>query len=294
MLREPRRPQFFGQFAGDRPRPQRPPPRPGLPAIRHRRPTAAPRPMARRMSQRTPRHRLPAVTPAPRRTRSWFQVNVPRVMAHPWPIVVAGDHPAASAPSRRSVRWKRAARRRAQDFQAAVAAPACVAGSVAGRDRPGRRLEMTACGCSCPCTTPGCSATTSRCAAALRPSICWTAARWAAGRHRPRHQIQVNGGVTDNGIGVRLSGQWRSADRVVDDAARVADLRFSALATLDLRIFADPRAAVPRKSWARGLRTHARAAERLRRTAEGHRRFRARCRWRISRAIWIRSVASWP
>jgi len=70
-----------------------------------------------------------------------------------------------------------------------------------------------------------------------------------------RHLVQINGGVTDNGIGIRLTGQWRSADRVVDLASRVGDLRFGALATLDLRLFADLGQRLPGKEWARGLRT---------------------------------------
>lgn len=69
-----------------------------------------------------------------------------------------------------------------------------------------------------------------------------------------RHQVQVNGGITDNGIGYRLSGQWRSSDRVVDLSSREGNLRFGGLATLDLRIFADLGQRLPRTSWARGLR----------------------------------------
>jgi len=69
-----------------------------------------------------------------------------------------------------------------------------------------------------------------------------------------RHLLQFNGGVTDNGIGVRLTGEWRSADRVFNPASQLGDLNFGSLATLNLRFFTDFGQRFPRKDWARGLR----------------------------------------
>lgn len=70
-----------------------------------------------------------------------------------------------------------------------------------------------------------------------------------------RHQAQFNAGVMDNGIGVRLSGSWRSGSTVqADEASSTGDLRFSSLATFDLRIFANLANRMPRSSFARGTR----------------------------------------
>lgn len=68
-----------------------------------------------------------------------------------------------------------------------------------------------------------------------------------------RHLVQVNGGVTDNGIGLRLTGEWRSAGRA-DLAGSVGELHFGSLGTLDLRAFTDLGQRLPMKTWARGLR----------------------------------------
>lgn len=68
-----------------------------------------------------------------------------------------------------------------------------------------------------------------------------------------RHLVQVNGGVTDNGIGIRLTGEWRSAGRA-DMAGSIGDLHFGALGTLDLRVFTDLGQRLPTKTWARGFR----------------------------------------
>ena len=51
-----------------------------------------------------------------------------------------------------------------------------------------------------------------------------------------RHEVQVQGGLTHNGLGMRLSGSWRSST-TVDSGADA--LRFSDLATLNLRFFAN-------------------------------------------------------
>ena len=55
---------------------------------------------------------------------------------------------------------------------------------------------------------------------------------------RARHQVEVEGGYYNNGLGARLSADWRSATRV-DSAAGSDDLRFSDYATFDLRLFAN-------------------------------------------------------
>ena len=55
---------------------------------------------------------------------------------------------------------------------------------------------------------------------------------------RPRHEVEAQAGWSNNGLGARLSGNWRSGTRV--DSAAAGSLRFSPLATLDLRLFANP------------------------------------------------------
>ncbi len=69
-----------------------------------------------------------------------------------------------------------------------------------------------------------------------------------------RHQVQVNGGVTDNGVGVRLTGQWRSAARTDGQGAPTGALRFGSLATFDIRLFADLGQRFPTTKWAGGMR----------------------------------------
>jgi len=54
---------------------------------------------------------------------------------------------------------------------------------------------------------------------------------------RPRHEIEAQGGYFNNGLGARLSANWRSGTRV--DADNGNDLHFSSLATFDLRLFAN-------------------------------------------------------
>ena len=55
---------------------------------------------------------------------------------------------------------------------------------------------------------------------------------------RPRHEVEAQAGWANNGLGVRLSGNWRSGTRV--DSFDGGSLRFSPLATFDLRLFANP------------------------------------------------------
>ncbi len=54
---------------------------------------------------------------------------------------------------------------------------------------------------------------------------------------RPRHEVEVRAGWANNGLGARLSGNWRSGTRV--EGGDNGDLRFSPLATVDLRLFAN-------------------------------------------------------
>jgi hypothetical protein len=55
---------------------------------------------------------------------------------------------------------------------------------------------------------------------------------------RPRHEVEAQAGWANNGLGVRLSGNWRSGTRV--DSFDGGSVRFSPLATFDLRLFANP------------------------------------------------------
>jgi uncharacterized membrane protein YgcG len=54
---------------------------------------------------------------------------------------------------------------------------------------------------------------------------------------RPRHEVEAQAGWANNGLGARLSANWRSGTRV--DSADAGSLRFSPLASFDLRLFAN-------------------------------------------------------
>ncbi len=54
---------------------------------------------------------------------------------------------------------------------------------------------------------------------------------------RPRHEVEVRAGWANNGLGARLSGNWRSGTRV--EGGDNGDLKFSPMATVDLRLFAN-------------------------------------------------------
>jgi len=54
----------------------------------------------------------------------------------------------------------------------------------------------------------------------------------------PRHLVEARAGYFNNGLGARLSANYRSGTRV--DSLSGDDLRFSPLATFDLRLFANP------------------------------------------------------
>jgi len=75
---------------------------------------------------------------------------------------------------------------------------------------------------------------------------------------QPRHEVEVQAGYSQSGIGVRLTGNWQSATRVVDPVdPPAANLRFSDLATANLRVFANVGqlpGLVGKSAWLRGLR----------------------------------------
>ena len=54
---------------------------------------------------------------------------------------------------------------------------------------------------------------------------------------RPRHQVEARAGYFNNGLGARLSANWRSGTEV--RSATGDDLHFSPLSTFDLRLFAN-------------------------------------------------------
>ena len=54
---------------------------------------------------------------------------------------------------------------------------------------------------------------------------------------RSRHQVEIQAGWANNGLGARLSGNWRSGTKV--EGGDNGDLEFSPLATVDLRLFAN-------------------------------------------------------
>src|SRR6185503_4589883 len=58
-----------------------------------------------------------------------------------------------------------------------------------------------------------------------------------SGGGTPRHRIEAQAGWANNGLGARLSANVRSGTRV--DTATSGTLRFSPLATFDLRLFAN-------------------------------------------------------
>ena len=64
------------------------------------------------------------------------------------------------------------------------------------------------------------------------------ATAWRRKPGRPRHAIQAEGGYYNNGLGVRLSGNLRTATRVTGGVAG-DDLRFADYGTVDLRLFAN-------------------------------------------------------
>jgi uncharacterized membrane protein YgcG len=77
------------------------------------------------------------------------------------------------------------------------------------------------------------------------------------GGAQPAHRIEFNAGISDNGIGWRLTGQWQSAASVTGSAAAGSNngtLHFSSLATASLRGFVNLQQRLPKSKWARGVR----------------------------------------
>lgn len=78
------------------------------------------------------------------------------------------------------------------------------------------------------------------------------------GAGQPRHEVELQAGVAQSGLGLRLTGKWQSATRVNDaTGSSAADLRFSSLTTLNLRLFANPGqmpGLIGKYPWMRGLR----------------------------------------
>ncbi|TPG22630.1 TonB-dependent receptor [Sphingomonas koreensis] len=78
------------------------------------------------------------------------------------------------------------------------------------------------------------------------------------GGGQPRHEIEVQAGYSNNGLGVRLSADWQSGTHVDGGSgAMPRTLDFSPLTTVDLRLFADlgnQRGFVQKHPWARGMR----------------------------------------
>ncbi|MEO7276491.1 MAG: TonB-dependent receptor [Sphingomicrobium sp.] len=69
----------------------------------------------------------------------------------------------------------------------------------------------------------------------------------------PRHSVEAQGGWSNNGLGIRVSADWRSGTTV--DTLTGDNLRFSPLATFDLRLFdnfGDQPDLVVRHPWLRG------------------------------------------
>ena len=78
-----------------------------------------------------------------------------------------------------------------------------------------------------------------------------------AGGGQSEHQVQVQLGYANNGLGVRLDGNYKTGTFVHGDGTgTTGDLHFSGLTTFNLRFFADV-GGMPKfitKNWARGLR----------------------------------------
>ena len=73
------------------------------------------------------------------------------------------------------------------------------------------------------------------------------------GGGRPRHSVELEGGWFNNGLGARLSGNWRSASEVAGGPG--GSLRFSPFARADLRLFAnlgEQFGLVAKNPWLRG------------------------------------------
>lgn len=74
----------------------------------------------------------------------------------------------------------------------------------------------------------------------------------------PRHEVEVQAGYFNNGLGARLSANWQSGTDVEGGSAGNPDtLHFSPLATVNLRLFWDMSANIDfvrKRRWAQGMR----------------------------------------
>lgn len=79
-----------------------------------------------------------------------------------------------------------------------------------------------------------------------------------SGGGQPRQEIEAQAGYLLNGLGARLSANWRSGTSVRGGAgATTGDLSFSGLTTVNLRLFANfagMRTLVQQRPWLRGSR----------------------------------------
>ncbi|RZF65759.1 TonB-dependent receptor [Sphingomonas populi] len=79
-----------------------------------------------------------------------------------------------------------------------------------------------------------------------------------SGGGQPRHEIEAQAGYSNNGLGARLSADWQSATDVTGGTVGNPDpLHFSALGTINLRLFADLGQRldlVKAHPWVRGVR----------------------------------------
>jgi iron complex outermembrane receptor protein len=72
---------------------------------------------------------------------------------------------------------------------------------------------------------------------------------------RSRHLVDFNIALTDRGLGINLTGSWRSPTEIETRIGGVPDrLRFGALATANLRAFTDAQRLFPQVRWLRGTR----------------------------------------
>lgn len=75
------------------------------------------------------------------------------------------------------------------------------------------------------------------------------------GSAMPRQEIQLNAGINDNGVGLRLTGQWQNAAKVIGDATSTnGTLYFSSLGTISAHAFVNLQQRMRKEAWARGIR----------------------------------------
>lgn len=71
----------------------------------------------------------------------------------------------------------------------------------------------------------------------------------------PEHVVDGGAGLSMNGFGIQISGNWRSASTIRGGTLTApANLYFASYGTLDLRLFSNLAASFPKASWAKGAR----------------------------------------